>query len=53
MSEGKMDGYTEPQLLLKLLLQVSVRELNNNILRDSDNGGLKEARYEEDNIIIS
>ena len=27
----KIDGYTEPQLVTKLLFQVSVRELHNNI----------------------
>ena len=37
----------------KMLLQVSVIELHNNIVNDADNGGLKEARYEDDNIIIS
>ena len=47
----KVDGPTEPQLVPKLLLQVYVRELHNNIVRYSDNGGLKEARYEDDNII--
>ena len=36
---------TELQLVPKLLLQVSVRELHNNLVSDTDNGGLKEARY--------
>ena len=49
----KFDGYTEPQLVQKQLLQVSVRELHKNIVRTTKNGGLKEARYEDDNIIIS
>ena len=48
----KIDGHTEPQLVPKLLLQVSVREVYNNIVIDTDNGGLKEARDEEINIII-
>ena len=49
----KIDGYTEPQLFPKLLLQVSVRELHNNLVSDTKDGGLKESRYEDDNIIIS
>ena len=48
----KIDGHTEPQLVPKLLLQVSVRELRNDLVSDTDNGGLKEARYEDNNIII-
>ena len=49
----KIDGLTEPQLVPKLLLQVSFRELHNDLVSNTDNGGLKEARYEDDNIIIS
>ena len=49
----KIYGYTEPQIVPKLLLQVSVRELHNNLVSDTKDGGLKEARYEDDNIIIS
>ena len=49
----KIDGPTEPQLVSKLLLHVSVRELHKNIVSNVENGGLKEARYEDDNIIIS
>ena len=49
----EIDGHTEPQLVPIFLLKVSVRELHNNIVSDVDNGGLKEARYEGDNIIIS
>ena len=44
---------TEPQLVPKLLLQVSVRELNNSLVSDTNDGGLKDARDEYDNIIIS
>ena len=29
--KGKIDGQTEPQLVPKLLLHVSIRELHNNI----------------------
>ena len=49
----KIDGHTEPQLVPKLLLRVCVRELHNNLVRDTIYGGLKEARDEDDNIIIS
>ena len=49
----KIDYYTEPQLVPKLLLQVSVRELHNNIVSGKKYGGLKEARDEYDNILIN
>ena len=47
------DGQTEPEPVPKLLLQVSVRELNNSLVSDTNDGGLKDARDEDDNIIIS
>ena len=47
------DDQTEPQLVPKLLLQVSVRELHNILLSDTNDGGIKDARNEDDNIIIS
>ena len=37
----KIDGHTEPQLVPRLLFQVSVRELHKNIVSDADNGGIK------------
>ena len=49
----KIDGNTEPQLVPKLLLQVYVRKLHNNLVSDTDDSGLKEAIYAENNIIIS
>ena len=49
----KIDGHTEPQLVTKLLLHVYVRELYNNLVRPKIDGGLKEARDEYDNTIIS
>ena len=49
----KIDGHTEPKLVPKLLLQVSVRELHKHLVSDTIDGGLKEARDEDDNIIIS
>ena len=47
------DYQTEPQLAPKLLPQVSVRELHNSLVSDTNDGGLKDSRYEDDNIIIS
>ena len=49
----KIDGYTEPQLFPKLLLHVSFREPHNNIFSDKKYFGIREARYEDYNIIIS
>ena len=37
----KIDGYTEPQPVPKLLLRVSVRELHNNFVGSKKDGGLK------------
>ena len=48
-----MDSYTETQLVPKKLLWVSVRELHNNLVNDTKYGGLKEARDEDDHILIS
>ena len=48
-----LDDQTEPQLVPKLLLQVSVRELHNSLVIDNNDGGMKDARYEYRNIIIS
>ena len=48
-----LDDQTEPQLVPKLLLQVSVRELPNSIVSDPNDGGLKDARDEDGKIIIS
>ena len=49
----KIDGHTEPQFVPKLLFQVPVRELHNNLVSNTKDGGLKESRDEDDNIIIS
>ena len=49
----KIDGHTEPQLVPKLLLKVSIRELHNNLASATIYSGLKESRDEDDNIIIS
>ena len=47
------DDQTEHQLVPKFLLQVSVREPHNSLVSDPNDGGLKYARGEENNIIIS
>ena len=47
------DDKTEPQLDPKILLQLSVRELHNSLVSDPNDDGIKDARYEDDNIIIS
>ena len=47
------DGQTEPQLVPKLLLQVSAIELHNSLVSDPNYVCLKAARDENDNIIIS
>ena len=36
-----IDGHTEPQLVPKLLLHVSIRELHKNLVSDTEYGGLK------------
>ena len=46
-------GHSEPQLVSKLLLQVSVREISNSMLSLPEEGGLREARYAYNNIINS
>ena len=48
-----LDDHTEPQLVPKLLLKVSVRELHNILVSDPNDGGIKDARDEDGNIIIS
>ena len=48
-----LDYQIEPQIVPKLLLHVSVRELHNSLVIDTKYGGLKEAMDEENNIIIS
>ena len=49
----KIYDHTKPQLVPKLLLQVSIRELHNNLGSDTIYGGLIEAGEEDDDIIIS
>ena len=44
---------TEPQLVPIVLLQVSVRELNNSLVSDPNDGGIKYVREKDDNNIIS
>ena len=47
------DVHTEIQVVPKPFLIVSVRELHNSMTGPLEEGGLKEARYEQNNIIIS
>ena len=44
---------TEPQLIPKLLLQVSIREPHNSLVSDTNYGGINNVREKDDNIIIS
>ena len=48
-----LDNQIEPQLVLKLLLQVYVIEPHNSLVSDTYYGGLKDARDEDGKIIIS
>ena len=47
------DDQTENQIVPKLLLQVSVREMHNSLVIGTNDGGIKDAWDEDDNIIIS
>ena len=48
-----IDGHTEPQLVPEFLLRVSVQELHNRLVSDTENCGIKESRDAENSIIIS
>ena len=48
-----LDDQTETQLVPKLLLFVSVRELHNSLVSGPNYGGIKDARDEDGKIIIS
>ena len=48
-----LDDQTKPLLVPTFLIHVSVRELHNSLVSDPNYGGLKDARDEDDNIIIS
>ena len=47
-----LNDQTEPQLVPKLLLQMSVRELHNRLVSDPIDGFLKDTSDENGNIII-
>ena len=49
----KIDDHTRPQIVPKFLLQLSIQEFYNSIVNEPEDGGLKEARYAENNIVIS
>ena len=48
-----LDDQTEPQLVSKLLLQVSGRDIHKSHVSDPNDGGLKDACDEDGKIIIS
>ena len=48
-----IDGHTRPQTDTKLLLQVSVQEFHNSLIINRVDGGIKDARHSDNNIIIS
>ena len=48
----KIDGQTKKQPMHKMLLQTSIWELQNIMVGSYNNGGLKEAIYKDNNIII-
>ena len=48
-----IDGPSETQLVKKMLLQVSARELHNSMVIPPEEGAIKEARDADNNIIIS
>ena len=48
-----IDGHTRPKMVPKLLLQVSIQELHNSLVSESEYSGLKEARNAYNNIIIN
>ena len=47
------DYQTETQLVSKLLLQVSVRELHNSLISNPNDGDIIDSKGEDDSIIIS
>ena len=47
-----LDDQIEPQIVLKLLPQVSVRELHNSLVSDPNDGVIKDAQDEDFKIII-
>ena len=47
-----LDDQTEPQIVPNVLLQVSVREFHNRLVSYANDGGIKDARDEDGNIII-
>ena len=48
-----LDVQKEPQLVPNILLQASVRELYNSLVSYHNDGGIKDTRDEDGNIIIS
>ena len=48
-----INSHTGTQIVPKLLLKVSARELHNSLVGYPEDGGIKEARDTDNNIIIS
>ena len=48
-----LDDQKESQLVPKLLLKVSVREIHNSVVSDPHDGGMKDTRDEVGKIVIS
>ena len=48
----KMEGQKDPVLMEKLLIQISIRELHNDLVKPMSEGGFAGARDKEGNIII-
>ena len=48
-----LEGHAETQLFTNFLLQVSIQELHISMVIPQEEGGIKEARYAYNNIIIS
>ena len=48
-----IDGNSEKKMVPKFSLQMFIQELHNSMVIKPEEGGLKEARYKENNFIIS
>ena len=48
-----IDDHTKKKIVSKLLVHVSIRELHNSLVSESDYDGLKKAKDADNNIIIS
>ena len=51
--EVSIDGHSEPQVVPKLSLQMSVQELHNSTVSSPEEGGIKESRDSDNNITVT